>query len=294
MSSDLAERHQQIQQGIAIAGDNNAIKASARAVLEGEQETTHARDDAISPRQFEQLVNATHRIESASIAIETRAVLFLCGRVGLRKGELTHLRESWFDWSNGTLTIPNHQPCEKGQHDDEPCGYCRRRAEDRVSTNNISIEEAKTALESVADGTLSTNALEQQAQELQSEVNMSMEDALALQWQPKTKRSARTVPFDFDVRVKLALEAFFEEFDRWEKSAATVNRRIDRLEDISPVDTRLYPHALRATAASYHASRDISIHSLMSIMGWSDPSTARSYVNANADQAAREIRSKHR
>jgi len=294
MSSDLSEQHQQIQQGIAIQQDRDNIKESARAVLEGQTETTHAREDALSPRQFEQLVNATHNIDSEKIAIETRAVLFLCGRIGLRKGEITHLRESWFDWGEGTLTIPDHQPCTKGQHGEELCGYCRRRAEDRLATNNISHSEAVSALESVAEQTLSTDVLHKQAEELQSEVNISMEDAVERQWQPKTSRSARTIPFDFDVRVKLALEAFFEEFERWEKSAATVNRRINRLEDISPVKTRLYPHALRATAASYHASRDISIHSLMSILGWSDPSTARSYVNANPDQAAREIRSKHR
>jgi integrase len=294
MSSDLSEQHRQIQQGIAIQQDRENIKESARAVLEGQTETAHARDDALSPRQFEQLVNATYDIDSEEIAVETRAVLFLCGRIGLRKGEVTHLRESWFDWGDGTLTIPEHQPCTKGQHGDELCGYCRRRAEDRVSTHTISHEEALSALQSVTDTELNANTLDKQASELQAEVNISMEDATAKQWQPKTKRSARTVPFDFDVRVKLALEAFFTIFDAWEKSAATVNRRINRLEDISPVNTRLYPHALRATAASYHASRDISIHSLMSIMGWSDPSTARSYVNANPDQAAREIRSKHR
>jgi hypothetical protein len=32
----------------------------------------------------------------------------------------------------------------------------------------------------------------------------------------------------------------------------------------------------------------------MSVMGWSDPSTARVYILANDEQAAREIRSKHR
>lgn len=294
MSSDLASRQRHIQQGVSIAEEESDIKESAIAALEGKSDTTHARDDALTPRQFEQLLNATHDIKQSSIAIETRAVLFLAGRVGLRKGEITHLRESWFDWGDGTLTIPPHQSCTKGQHGSEPCGYCRRRAEDRVKTNNITAEQAKNALESVSDGELSTESLNRQAVDLCNEVNMSMQQALELQWQPKTKRSARTIPFDFDVRVKLALESFFSKFDRWQKSAATVNRRINRLEDISPVDTRLYPHALRATAASYHASRDISIHSLMSIMGWSDPSTARSYVNANADQAAREIRSKHR
>ena len=121
-----------------------------------------------------------------------------------------------------------------------------------------------------------------------------MSDALAEQWQPKTPTSARTVPFDFDVRVDLELRKFLNVSDGWERSAATLNRRISRVAEISDVSGRVYPHALRATAASYHASRDISVHSLMSIMGWADPSTARVYVRGDAESAAREIRSKHR
>ena len=56
----------------------------------------------------------------------------------------------------------------------------------------------------------------------------------------------------------------------------------------------VYPHALRATAASAHASRGVSAYSLMSTMGWSDIGTARAYIRSNEEQANREIRSAHR
>lgn len=296
MSTGSDSRRCDVETGINIERDAEHLKQSALDALEGRSDSGHARDDALSPRQFEQLVNATYRIDNDRIELETRAVLYLAGRVGLRKGEITHLRADWIDWSNGTLTVPGHQPCEKGTRDGEVCGYCRRRAEDRIEANNISEAEAEDAIRHVVDDVdaLSETELERQVDDLIAEVNISREEALAERWQPKTPQSARQVPFDFDVRVELTLERFCERFDGWERSAATLNRRINRLADLSDVDTRVYPHALRATAASYHAARDISIHSLMSIMGWSDPSTARAYVAANDDQAAREIRSKHR
>lgn len=296
MSSGIDERRQNIATGINIGESDTDIRQSAIDAIRGPSESGHARDDAISPRAFEQLISASHRIDDDRIELECRALLYLAGRVGLRKGEITHLSEEWVDWNNGTIQIPAFDACTKGQHDAEPCGYCRRRAEDRVETNNITHEEAVNAIRHVLDNPEDVNdeQIDAEAESLRDDVNISLDDALAEQWQPKTHNSARQVPFDFDVRVQLTLEAFFDRFDAWENSAATVNRRINRVAERSNVETRVYPHALRATAASYHASRDISIHSLMSIMGWADPGTARAYVTANEDQAAREIRSKHR
>jgi len=292
----IDERSQNIASGINIERERDDIRASALEALRSGSDATHARDDALSPREFEQLVESSYRIDNERIELECRTLLYLAGRIGLRKGEITHLSPAWMNWTEGTIEIPESDPCTKGQHDAEPCGYCRRRAEDRVETNNITLEEAVDAVRHVLDEPESVPdaQIEREARDLREEVNVSFDDALAQQWQPKTSTSAREVTFDFDVRVELALEEFFDHFDGWERSAATVNRRINRVAELSPVESRVYPHALRATAASYHASRDISIHSLMSTMGWADPGTARAYVTSNADQAAREIRSKHR
>jgi len=73
-----------------------------------------------------------------------------------------------------------------------------------------------------------------------------------------------------------------------------VNRRINALAETAGLDASVYPHCLRATAASAHAARGVSAYSLMSIMGWADVGTARVYIRTNSDQANREIRSKHR
>ena len=298
MSTGYSERSRGVSEGIEIANTNHDIRQSAREALKGRDACSHSRDDALSPREFEQLITASHQVDRDDIELECRTLLYLTGRLGMRKGEVAHLSEEWVDWADGTITIPEHDACTKGQHAAEPCGYCRRRATDRVEANNISEVEAASAIKTVlADediNTLSDEEIRDEARSLQDEVNITFDEALDMQWQPKTSNSARSIPYDFDVRVELVIEEFFDEYDGWESSASTVNRRIKRVAELSPVDSRVYPHALRATAASYHASRDISVHSLMSIMGWADPSTARAYVTANADQAAKELRSKHR
>ena len=296
MSIGIDDRRRNIATGINIEREDTDIRQSALDALAGPSASGHARDDALSAREFEQLVNASYRIDNDRIELECRVLLYLAGRVGLRKGEITHLSEEWIDWNDKTITIPASNPCTKGQHAAEPCGYCRRRAEDRVETANITHEEAADAIRHVLDdpAAVDDEAIDAEAEALREDVNISMADALAEQWQPKTPTSARTVPFDFDVRIDLALREFINVSDGWERSAATLNRRITRVADLSDVEGRVYPHALRATAASYHASRDISVHSLMSIMGWADPSTARVYVRGDSESAAREIRSKHR
>jgi integrase len=296
MSTGADDRRRDIATGVNIERGDTDIRQSALDALSGPQASGHARDDALTSKEFEQLVDASYGIKNDRMEVECRALLYLAGRVGLRKGEIAHLSGEWIDWSDGTITVPEHDPCEKGQHDNEPCGYCRGRAEDRVETAAITHDEAVDAIRHVLEepGNVNDEVINAEAKELREDVSITIESALDGQWQPKTPASAREIPFDFDVRADLALRELAEVSDGWERSAATVNRRINRVAERSDVDGRVYPHALRATAASYHASRDISIHSLMSMLGWSDPSTARTYVTGSADSAAREVRSKHR
>lgn len=280
---------------LSSIGSTTDIKTSATDALQDRSDRRHSREDALTDREFEELVEATYRIKDSQ-ALEARLALYLCGKLGLRGGEFAHLHESWIDWQDRVIEIPEHDTCTKGKRDGEVCGYCRRRAREERETNNLTTEEAVEAIRHESDGErlrqLGDSGVQALAADLREEVNISMEEALARRWKPKTSKSARRIPFDFDVRVEMVLDEFFAAYDAWEKSKSTLNRRIDRLAEVAGVD--VYPHALRATAASAHASRGVSAFSLMSTMGWSDIGTARTYINSNAEQAAREIRSAHR
>lgn len=292
-----AEDLQEQLAGTHIWEQDTSIKQSAANVLKDRDERRHSREDALSARQFEKLVHATYSMKESQ-ALEGRTALYLTGRLGLRGGEAAHFTEEWVNWQDKKIEIPEHDPCDKGKFEGEICGYCRRRALERVKANNISIEEGIAAIrEFFGDDRLRSmddEELHRQAIALRKEVNITFAEARAERWEPKTPQSARSIPFDFDARIPLTLEAFFDEFDGWEKSKATLNRRINRIAEIADLETNVYPHSLRATSASAHAARNISPTSLMNTLGWKSISTARMYIRSNDQQAANEIRSKHR
>lgn len=217
----------------------------------------HSREDVVGESVYEQLLEAASRLKYP-YNVECRFVLIGCGRLGLRAGELCHVQESWIDWDRKMLKIPTHDPCTKSNG--EPCGYCRTRAESAAEHND----------------------------------DLSFEDALKRRWNPKTNHGARAVPFDFNERVHTAVEDFFFDFDAYEHSRASVNRRVDRVLDEAGLPRQTcYPHSLRATAATFHAVRGLSTAALQSLMGWADLVTAQKYVRASGGQTQRALREAH-
>lgn len=252
----------------------------------------YAREDALNARQFEHLARATYDFDG-NTELQVRFILHVAGRLGLRAGELAHFRADWLNEKEGTLTIPEHESCDFGA-DGGICGYCRSRAEDYYETRDRTVEEWMSVLASDYDNPPSEDVLREMAEHEQEKSATTMKDALSRRWEPKTEAGSRTVAYDFDVRTQLAVEDFTQEYDRWPLSKATVNRRVNSLADKSRVSENVYPHSLRATAASNHAKRDVSKSALMSTMGWVDYQTPGRYVAASAESAMREIRSKHR
>jgi len=295
--SSLNDSTREISESMQIAAANKPIKTSASKALRDRDERRHSREDALSDKEFEQLVEATYQLKESQ-ALEARTALYLAGKCGLRGGEIAHLDAEWIDWSDKIIKIPEHDRCTKGTNDGEVCGYCRRRALEELWTNNLTIEEAENAVKYEFDDDvlrdLGDTGIRETALQLRKQVNITYKEAVGRRWKPKTPKSAREVPFDFDARVELTLEAFVERYRGWEKSKSTVNRRIKSIAEIADLDSRVYPHSLRATAASFCAARNVSAYSMMSIMGWRDIGTARAYIASNSKQANREIRSKNR
>lgn len=69
----------------------------------------HAHQDAVDEATFEQLLNATEHLDDPYDA-ECRLILLLGGRLGLRAGEITHLREDWVDWDRELIRTPPTTP----------------------------------------------------------------------------------------------------------------------------------------------------------------------------------------
>lgn len=217
----------------------------------------HSHQDALTEAEFEHLLEAAKDLKGP-YDLECRLILFLGGRLGLRAGEITHLREDWIRWRDRFIEIPAFDACDLGQND-EPCGYCKKSARQAATKDD----------------------------------DVTYEEALAGRWTPKTQASIRTVPFGFDERVAETIEAFFFHHEHYPGSRCSVNRRVDRLAEAAGMATdRLYPHALRATAATHHAFQGVPIAALQALFGWSDLATPKKYIRlsgAAADKAMTDV-----
>jgi integrase len=227
------------------------------------QSPRHSKDDALDDREFQRLLEACYRLDDDYYQLETRTIVLLTGRLGLRVGELTHLDESWINWRDRMLEIPRYDPCTNGRNGGV-CGHCTQLAKQQVAHSGE--DEA-----------------------------LDLETALKQRWQSKTEAAAREIPFDFDPRVELALEHYFDRFDQYQGSHSAVHRRLDRAaERVDGLDAdAIYPHCLRATAASYHASRGLDALALQALLGWADLSTAHRYVRRSGTRTRRALNATH-
>lgn len=220
--------------------------------------TEHSSEAALTDAKFNTLVDAALELDEP-FQTEVTFVLFAAGRLGMRAGEIAHIDESWVNWERSIIEIPSHDPCQEGEHGGV-CGYCKKAAEQACKYDD----------------------------------DLTMTEALNERWNPKTPNSARAIPFDFDKRVEAVVEAFFETFDGYQHSRASINRRVDRALGAAglPRD-ECWPHALRATAATHHAYRGVDVVPLQALFGWADLATARKYIRLSGGATQRALRETH-
>lgn len=241
-----------------IDADVELPELGADAWLEAEQ-PRHSKEDALDDREYQLLLEGAMAMEEY-YGFQARFAILVMGRLGLRRGELAHLQEDWIDWRDNMIEIPSYEACTKGKEGGR-CGYCRKQAKQEVRHNE----------------------------------DVTIREALAYRWHPKTEAAARKVPFDFDPRAHLVIERWFDKYDSWPLSCQAVNRRVERAaEEAEGLDpTTIYPHCLRATAASYHAGRGLPTIALQALMGWADVSTAKKYVQQSGKNTARQLHQIH-
>lgn len=221
-------------------------------------DVTHSKEHALESEPFERLYLATQRLDQDYFSLECRFVLMVAGRLGLRAGEIAHMTEEWVDPERRMIDIPRFEPCIKGK-DGGICGHCRQSAKQMVEYND----------------------------------DLTLEAAEELVWGPKTRAGARSVPYDVSPRTKLAVEDYFARFDEFQASQSAIGRRVDRVAEeaagIEPDD--IWPHALRATAASYWASHPrVNAVNLKALLGWKHFDEARAYIGDSAKRTATVLR----
>lgn len=213
------------------------------------------REHVLREREFERLLLGAGRL-SGTDRIEARAAVLIMGRLGLRGGELIHLSESWIDWRHHLVRIPDHDSCTKGR-DGGVCGSCRQAAEQRQQHGD----------------------------------DRPVEEIVEDYWQPKTDAAVRDIPFDWSVRVEVALEELLDEFDGWPTSFSTLQRRLECSLEAAPElsEDATTVHGLRGTAASYHAGNGLEMQSLKGMFGWRDNKTPNKYLSIDGEMVRRGL-----
>ena len=62
------------------------------------QTTRNSSQDALSESEFERLIDATDQLPDDRGA-EAMFILITGGRLGMRAGEIAHMKESWVNWN---------------------------------------------------------------------------------------------------------------------------------------------------------------------------------------------------
>lgn len=233
----------------------NPIHAAGRSA----NTVRYSKENALTEREFEMLLEGARELGQSDFYYEPDPVftVYLLGRLGLRRGELVHLRESWINFKEQMIQIPEHEPCDMGK-DGGRCGYCIQLAKQRAdyAENDLDTETAKEWM-----------------------------------WVPKTRAASRDIYYGWDPRAEMYIERYFdsEEYTRYEASGAAVNRRVKKAAELGGLDPKdIHPHCLRATAATFHSAR-ISATALMQMFGWANLDTAELYVSRNSTNTARQL-----
>jgi integrase len=222
-----------------------------------ETQRTSSAELAITPDEFDALLEGARNIEYP-ITIESEFLVICAGRLGLRTGEIIHMKRDWVDLDEQWIQIPMHEPCDKGRKR-EICGYCRRLADQMAEVNDAPKEQTRD-----------------------------------LYWKAKTVRAARTVPYSFSDRCVDIIERYFERFDETMVSSTALKRRFKRAAEEAPQEMpKITAHGLRATAAMHHVDTGIDMWALQSLMGWAYPNTARRYILNNSKRTRKLLEERH-
>ncbi|AEH39173.1 site-specific integrase [Halopiger xanaduensis] len=227
--------------------------------------TENAKEDAPKPREYRALKRAAQekvtsaRQDDVEFQLECEFVLRTMGELGLRAGEISHMRESWIDFDRCEIHVPEHDQCNMGD-DGGPCGYCKAQAKDSAEKRDITYETA-----------------------------------LRERWKPKNEHAARTIWFGWDEDLVELIDEFMYKNGEYLHSRVSVNRRIKTIaSECEMVDKdEVYPHALRAHAAMYHAKKGMRAYHLSELMGWSNIDAAMDYIKMTADDVKTEMKRVH-
>ncbi|MFC2069416.1 tyrosine-type recombinase/integrase [Chloroflexota bacterium] len=197
--------------------------------MPGKPRGLSCREDVLSPQEFNMLLFACN-------SLKDKFIVYLLVFSGLRVSELKHLRRSWVNIEETTVTIPTRQYCTCAE-----CNYL-----------NPKTGKYKYGI-----------------------------------WKPKTKKGARTIlihPMLLPV-----MREFLANNESLGISRVAIWAHVKKIARQAHIFRNVYPHCLRATAATMLSLEKISAPSLKYTMGWSSLQAAEDYIKSEMHQAHSEL-----
>lgn len=108
-------------------------------------------------------------------------------------------------------------------------------------------------------------------------------------WTPKTKSSARSIPYRSMERAKVIISHYFALNDTLQMKRCAIYLRIQRIAKRTKIMKKVTPHTLRATAAFCYAEAGLSAQALRQVFGWTKLETAEHYIARTGRAAEREL-----
>ncbi len=91
-------------------------------------------DDALSEKEYKKLLKGAEKLAQPT-RLQAKFVILVAGRLGLRAGEISHMKKGWIDFDREVIDIPYQEDCS--------CGYCKQQAKQEVEYNEeLTMEEA--------------------------------------------------------------------------------------------------------------------------------------------------------
>lgn len=237
----------------------------------------HSKEDTLEKGEFERLLSAC---EKTSHPRQNRFLVLVMGRLGLRAAEVAHMKDHWLLKQSKLIRIPNHEPCD--------CCSCRAQAKQRVEVTNRKalawdmLNEGSDTSQVVEKTDIGPSLLKKIKKMEERPDTLSLEEAMQIQWRAKTENSARPVPYNLEDRTEEIVEEVIDEYGGCPVKRFRINKRVDKVAKLAGFDPmKVYPHALRATAAFNLAYLEVTPYQLMNWMGWNQLNTAMKYIKAS-------------
>jgi hypothetical protein len=229
--------------------------------------------DALELDTYFRLYQGALQIEKYERRLIACFVILVAGRLGLRIGEVQHLREEHIHWKRGEICIPDFDPCA--------CHRCWVKALDKWGRKGLQeLQEDDEWEEGASWKSLSASEREEVTDKADYCTPENLTQIIYTdQFTPKYDRSARVIAFGWSYRLTACLMTFFEEFDCLNWQRHSVNRLLKEAarnaHGLSPKN--ISAHRLRATGETFFADISIDPKMLRDLGGWQQLKTGDKY-----------------